>query len=89
MVNGLKGHNSDEVEEAVKEAFERLFGLEGLSLSGLKTVHLGKLAVFSCNHDWTPKVILALSLVREIGGKKAVLKTVRISGTVKSLLKNR
>ncbi|MCS6784802.1 MAG: Rpp14/Pop5 family protein [Candidatus Caldarchaeum sp.] len=89
MVNGIKANSSHEVESAVKEVFGRLFGLEGLSLSGLRTVHLGKLPVFSCNHDWTPKVILALSLVRQIEGKKTVLKTVKISGTIKSLLKNR
>nr|BAJ47498.1 hypothetical protein HGMM_F22C07C23 [Candidatus Caldarchaeum subterraneum] len=73
------------LENAVKECFTRLYGVEGLVQSGLRRVSVGGQPVFLCGHLWVPRLVLALTLVRQIGDSPVVLKTVKVSGTVRSL----
>lgn len=77
--------SGEALENAVKECFTRLYGVDGLVQSGLRRVSVGGQPVFLCGHLWVPRLVLALTLVRQIGDTPVVLKTVKVSGTVRSL----
>lgn len=86
-VSDLHGFSIDEVEKAVRNMLVKIYGINGLAEAGFKKIHSGKMHVFVCNADWLPKVVLALSLVREIDGRRAIPKTLKVSGTLKALSK--
>ncbi|MEM0349454.1 MAG: Rpp14/Pop5 family protein [Candidatus Caldarchaeum sp.] len=77
--------SGEALENAVKECFTRLYGVDGLLQSGLRRVSVGRPHVFLCGHLWVPRLVLALTLVRQIGDTPVVLKTTKVSGTVRSL----
>ncbi len=78
----------NQIAEAVKACFIELYGKTGLAESGLKRVRSSKGLILSCYKEWVPRLILAFSLVRSVEKKDLVLKTVKISGTVKGVLKS-
>lgn len=89
LISDIQKFGGNAVEKAVKDSFTRLYGLNGLASSGLRRIHSGRMHVFSCSHEWLPKLVLAVSLTREIEGQKAVLKTIRVSGTVRAVTRKR
>ena len=88
LVEDSRNIQDPHVFEAVRDVFQRLYGAVGLAESGLKKVDVrGHLAV-SCYKEWVPKTVLAITLVREVAGLKTVLKTVKVSGTIRSLVED-
>ncbi|MEM4281121.1 MAG: Rpp14/Pop5 family protein [Candidatus Caldarchaeum sp.] len=77
----------EEVSEAVRECFYELYGKTGLADSGFKKGTVGSYLFLSCYKEWLPKLVLAISLVRNVKGVYTVIRTVKVSGTVKSLRK--
>ncbi|MEM4272783.1 MAG: Rpp14/Pop5 family protein [Candidatus Caldarchaeum sp.] len=75
----------DSVAEAVQDVFERLHGRMGLAVSGFKTMTLGGRLIVSCYNEWVPGAVLAASLVRRVRGVETVVRTVKVSGTLKGL----
>jgi len=76
------------VFNAVRKVFERFYGVDDLAKSGLKRIKIDGSLVFSCYIDFLPRLILALTLVRNVNHGKIVLKTIRVSGTLKGLMSN-
>ncbi|MEM4287613.1 MAG: Rpp14/Pop5 family protein [Candidatus Caldarchaeum sp.] len=78
----------ENVSDAVRQCFFELYGKTGFSQSGLRKGTAGSTVFFSCYSEWVPKLVLAISLVRGVGGVRTVLKTVGVSGTVSGLKKH-
>jgi len=81
----IEGPRDTQVFEALRDVFQRLYGVIGLAESGLRKVDVKGCLALACYKEWVPKVVLAVSLVREAAGQRTVLKTVKVSGTIKSL----
>jgi RNase P/RNase MRP subunit POP5 len=81
----IEGSRDTQVFEALRDVFQRLYGVVGLAESGLRKIDVKGCLAVSCYKEWVPKVVLAVSLVREAAGHITALKTVKVSGTIKSL----
>lgn len=77
----------EDVSEAVRECFYELYGKTGLVDSGFKKGTIGSNLFLSCYKEWLPKLILAISLVRNLKNVYTVIRTVKVSGTIKGLRK--
>ncbi|MEM2035458.1 MAG: Rpp14/Pop5 family protein [Candidatus Caldarchaeum sp.] len=73
------------VAEAVQDVFEKLHGRIGLAESGFKTMTVGGRLIISCYKEWVPAAVLAASIVRRVRGVDTVVRTVKVSGTLKGL----
>ncbi|MDW7978457.1 MAG: Rpp14/Pop5 family protein [Candidatus Caldarchaeum sp.] len=85
MVESSAHVSPEAVSEAVRDVFEKLYGRVGLSDSGFRSMMFDGRLVLSCYKEWLPRLVLAVSLVRRVKGVDAVVRTVRISGTVRGL----
>jgi ribonuclease P/MRP protein subunit POP5 len=47
-----------------------------------------QIGIIKCNHKFVPNIIVALGLLQRIGESRINVKILKISGTIKSLLKN-
>lgn len=82
--------NQEDVMNAVWEAVVRLFGEYGASkadLALIKRIPEGDYMVMRCSHSTLEMVKTSIASVTEIGGSPAVVHILRVSGTLKALLK--
>ncbi len=80
----------EELEEALSRSYRELNGLVGLSLARPTLVHYDRsrgLGVLAVKHTWKRQAILAMSLVREVGGVRVLLNPLRTTGTRRKALK--
>ncbi len=75
--------------DAVWDAVYQLFGEFGASQTGLSLVKRDReedgVLVVRCSHKALSMVRAAVAAVTEIGGKRAVIRVVAVSGTLKGL----
>jgi len=78
----------EEIKKSIYEAALKFLGEKGFAEAGLILVNDNIIRVDAKHKD---ACIAALSLVREIGGQKAVINTLNTSGTIKKVkeLKNK
>ena len=72
----------------VRRVFRKLFGEVELAESGFRRIRVKRLQGFiilACNHRYLPKIILSITLVRNIENTQSVLDVVTISGTLKGI----
>ena len=86
----LSSVSREELEDALARAYRELNGLVGLSLARPTLVHYDRsrgLGVLAVKHLWRRHAILAMSLVREVGGVRVLLNPLRTTGTRRKALK--
>lgn len=75
------------LREAVDRVFETLFGATASAKSSLKAWSIApNRYIFSIDHRYVLELVSALTLTREVGGKRVSLSVSRISGTLKEAL---
>ena len=77
-----------DVREAVLDSVLRLFGEYGASRSEIALIEYAqesKQAIFRCSHEALDLVKASIVAMTEIGGEKATVRIMLISGTLKSL----
>jgi len=73
---------------SVIDIYLRLYGEYGLSKAGLRLIEFNEdqgVAIISVNHRSLPYLRAALSLLREVDGKKVIIQVLGVSGTLKRL----
>ncbi|MGP3666889.1 MAG: Rpp14/Pop5 family protein [Candidatus Bathyarchaeota archaeon] len=78
----------DAAKRAIVNSFQFLFGLTGISEAGLMFLCYDKqtsTGIIRCNHKFVNHLRASLTFIREINGKKTLVYTVRVSGTLKTL----
>ena len=86
----LSSVSREGLEEALARAYGELNGLVGLGLARPTLVHYDRsrgLGVLAVKHLWRRHAILAMSLVREVGGVRVLLNPLRTTGTRRKALK--
>lgn len=77
----------NELLDAVLFEVKKLYGAEGLATMNLGLADFSKKrAIFTVSKGSELKLRIALNNIREISGKKIILKSVATSGTLKSLI---
>ncbi|MEM0441207.1 MAG: Rpp14/Pop5 family protein [Candidatus Caldarchaeum sp.] len=84
-VNTSRETSGEALEQAVKHVLTKLYGVDGLTKSGYRRIYSRNHHVFACYSEWVPRIILAISLTREMDQKPIVCRTLRISGTLKAV----
>lgn len=77
-----------EFEKAVKDSFMRLFGEFGLSSANPKLLYEfwdKNTGVLQTNNIAIPKIKISLALLKEIGGIKIIVQTLKVFGTLKKI----
>ncbi len=78
----------EQLWEAVRLIFVKLFGELALAESGLRRVKSRRhkdLLIIACYHSWLPKVLAAITLVKNINGLDVSLDVITVSGTIRAL----
>jgi len=73
---------------SVVDVYLRLYGEYGLSKAGLRLIEFNEnrgVAIISVNHRSLPYLRAALSLLREVDGKRVIIQVLGVSGTLKRL----
>ena len=76
----------DDVFKAVEDAVKLMFGLSGLSeakLWPMKKDWNGNKGILKVDRSFVEKLKSALPLVKGINGKKVIVKSLKVSGTLK------
>ncbi len=76
----------EEVFKAVEDAVKLMFGLSGLSKARLwpmKKDWNGNMGILKVDRSFVEKLKSALPLVGSIDGKKVIIKSLKVSGTLK------
>ncbi|MEM3031080.1 MAG: Rpp14/Pop5 family protein [Candidatus Micrarchaeia archaeon] len=77
-----------EVRDAVERAALAFLGELGIAGAGVRFVEFDarkKMCVLRCAVTWVQPVRAALLLLNQIGGRKAAVRTIAISGTLRKL----
>jgi len=83
-VHGMAGEK--EVAQAIQFSMLSLFGEDGYARSNFSIIRYERGdGICRCTHDWLDNCLIALALVREIGGKPARIEATAVSGTIKGL----
>ncbi|MGC8993298.1 MAG: Rpp14/Pop5 family protein [Candidatus Aenigmatarchaeota archaeon] len=80
------------LKEAINTEMLKFYGEIGLSKMSLKFLderwdEKGQIGIIQCNNLSVPNVIAALGLIQRIGESRINIKVLKVSGTIKSLLK--
>jgi ribonuclease P/MRP protein subunit POP5 len=67
---------------------ELTFGKFGFKFLDERWNEKEQIGVVKCNHKFVPNIILAFGLLQRIGDSRINVKILKVSGTIKSLLKN-
>jgi len=83
--------NQNDILKAIWQSIWRYFGMKGAVKIGLWLVDLDlekKYGIIRCSHETKEIIISALTLIRNINGKRVIFSPLRTSGTIKSMKKN-
>ncbi len=75
----------EEVFKVIREKFAELFGLVGVAEADLRFYKFRDTAIIRCRLESLPKLLFSTAIVKEINGIPTVLRTIRISGTMRKL----
>jgi ribonuclease P/MRP protein subunit POP5 len=77
-----------ELLNAIWKSIWNLFGLKEANKIGLWLSHVDfetKLGIIRCSHKTKEIVITALTLIKEISGKRIILSPIKTSGTIRGI----
>ena len=82
----------EEVFEALRQSFAKLFGIAALSRANLRLVPIRRwpyedVFIVSCAHNYVDQVRESIAFVERVGNARCVLRAVRVSGTIEALRK--
>ena len=88
MGEDLTSLNKKEFLNSIWNSIWNYFGMKEANKIGLWLLELDleeKFGVLRCSHTTKEVIISALSLIKEINGKKVILSPVKTSGTIKTI----
>ena len=77
--------------KAIWKSIWRYFGMKGANKIGLWLVELDlekNYGIIRCSHETKEIIISAITLIRDINGKRVIFSPLRTSGTIKSIKKH-
>jgi ribonuclease P/MRP protein subunit POP5 len=66
---------------------ELTFGKFGFRILNERWNEKEQIGIIKCNHLYVPNIIVALGLLQRLGDRRVNVKILKVSGTIKSLLK--
>ena len=82
--------NKNDLLKSIWTSIWRFFGMKEANKIGLWLLELNleeEFGIIRCSHETKEVIISALTLVKEINGKKIILSPVKTSGTIRSIKK--
>jgi ribonuclease P/MRP protein subunit POP5 len=87
-VAGERGHEIDDVANAIQDGVLSLFGIRGLSSIKPKIIEFKEIeqrGIIRCDRDHLTEMRVALTLITQVGDSLAVIFVERVSGTLRAL----
>ncbi|MFC2174617.1 Rpp14/Pop5 family protein [archaeon] len=77
-----------DVSQAVSNSVLSLFGEDGYAKANFSIIEYSRgKGICRCTHDWLDNVLVALAFVDRVGGEKARITVLSVSGTLKTIRK--
>ena len=85
LVKAEPNATAEKIFEEVRGKYREIFGLMGVAEADLRLYKIKDAAVIRCRLETVPKLLFSTALISEINGVPSAIRTLRISGTLKSL----